>query len=123
MTRRRPLTCAVIVAALLAAGCGGGIDTSTTAGDPAAGQRAFDRSCASCHGQDARGTSSGPPLVDRIYEPSHHGDASFQLAVRRGTPEHHWNFGDMAPVAGVTDQEILDIVAFVRARQQAAGIR
>lgn len=83
----------------------------------------FDASCAQCHGPGARGTDKGPPLVDRIYEPSHHGDASFLLAVRRGSPEHHWSFGDMPPVAGVADQEVADVVAYVRGLQEAAGIR
>jgi mono/diheme cytochrome c family protein len=123
--RRRWLACSAIVAAVLATGCGGGGDGGPQApsGDQAAGQDAFERSCATCHGQEARGTDTGQPLVDRIYEPSHHGDAAFQLAVRGGSPQHHWSFGDMPAVPDVSDQEIVDIVAYVRALQEAAGIR
>jgi mono/diheme cytochrome c family protein len=60
--------------------------------------------------------------VDRIYEPSHHGDAAFAFAVRQGVPAHHWQFGDMPPQAGVSDADIANIVAYVRALQTASGI-
>ena len=87
------------------------------------GRGAFADSCAACHGPDAGGIDgSGPPLVHRIYEPSHHGDASFVLAVRNGVRAHHWPFGDMAPVPGVSDSEIAAIVTYVRELQRANGI-
>ena len=43
------------------------------------GKRAFEASCASCHGTNAAGQEGvAPPLIHKIYEPSHHGDESFQ---------------------------------------------
>ncbi len=36
------------------------------------GERAFNAVCAACHGKNAAGTDAGPPLIHRIYEPSHH---------------------------------------------------
>jgi mono/diheme cytochrome c family protein len=60
-----------------------------------AGRAAFQRSCASCHGDVAQGTPTGPPLVHAIYRPGHHADEAFELAVRRGVRAHHWRFGDM----------------------------
>ena len=88
-----------------------------------AGQAVFAANCASCHGADADGRDGfGPPLIHRIYEPSHHGDMAFVMAVRRGVPAHHWTFGDMAPVEGVSDGEIAAITAFVREVQHANGI-
>ncbi|NRF11385.1 MULTISPECIES: c-type cytochrome [Agrobacterium] len=39
----------------------------------------FDTTCAACHGINAAGTDVGPPLIHRIYEPSHHSDYAFQL--------------------------------------------
>ena len=53
--------------------------------DAEIGKRVFEARCAACHGKNAGGVEgSGPPLVHVIYEPSHHGDASFLLAVRNG---------------------------------------
>ena len=87
------------------------------------GQRAFDAACASCHGTNAKGRQGiAPPLVHKIYEPSHHGDAAFVLAAQNGVRAHHWRFGDMPPVQGVTRAEVLDIIAYVRALQRENGI-
>ncbi|MCD1625330.1 cytochrome c [Seohaeicola saemankumensis] len=87
------------------------------------GQRAFDTACASCHGTNAQGRQDiAPPLVHKIYEPSHRGDASFLLAAQNGVRAHHWRFGDMPPVEGVTEAEVIDIVAYIRALQRENGI-
>jgi len=50
----------------------------------AAGKTLFDANCAACHGRNATGTEQGPPLVHIIYEPNHHGDASFYRALPLG---------------------------------------
>ena len=87
------------------------------------GKMGFDAKCAACHGTNAAGVQgSGPPLVHKIYEPGHHGDMSFFLAVRRGTRSHHWRFGDMPPVEGLTESDVANIVAYVRALQRENGI-
>ncbi|MCE2483387.1 MAG: cytochrome c [Alphaproteobacteria bacterium] len=89
-----------------------------------AGQRAYDANCASCHGRNAAGQDGvAPPLVHVIYEPGHHGDESFQRAVARGVRAHHWRFGDMPPVEGLTRRDVAGIVAYVRELQHANGIR
>ncbi len=87
------------------------------------GERVFNAKCAVCHGRNAAGQQGiAPPLVHKIYEPGHHGDGAFMLAARTGVRAHHWRFGDMPPVEGVTDAEIDAIVAYVRALQKASGI-
>jgi len=87
------------------------------------GQRVFEAKCAECHGENAAGRNgAGPPLVHRIYEPSHHGDAAFLLAARNGVRAHHWTFGNMMPVEGITDAEIGYVTRYVRALQEANGI-
>lgn len=91
--------------------------------NPAAGKRLFAQSCAQCHGADLRGSKQGPPLLHRIYEPSHHGDIAFQIAVKHGTRQHHWSFGDMKPVPGLTPDDVAHVTAYVRAEQRKAGIR
>ena len=89
-----------------------------------AGQRTYDANCASCHGRNAAGQDGvAPPLVHVLYEPGHHGDESFQRAVARGVRAHHWRFGDMPPVEGLTRRDVAGIVAYVRELQHANGIR
>ena len=90
---------------------------------PAAlGQEFFTARCAACHGANAAGSENGPPLIHPIYVPSHHGDYAFVSAARNGVRAHHWRFGDMKPVADVTDAQLGWIVAYVRAVQRANGI-
>jgi len=87
------------------------------------GQAAFAQYCAECHGSSGQGAEGkGPPLLHQFYHPGHHGDAAFVAAARQGTRQHHWGFGDMPPVAGVSDQDLVAIIAFVREMQHANGI-
>ncbi len=87
------------------------------------GQQYFRATCAACHGPNAGGRDGkAPPLIHRIYVPGHHGDMAIRLAAQRGVKSHHWRFGDMPPVQGLTDAELTDIIAFIRAVQQANGI-
>ncbi|MDG1738556.1 MAG: cytochrome c [Paracoccaceae bacterium] len=87
------------------------------------GEQIFNAKCAACHGENAAGVEgAGPPLVHIIYEPSHHGDMAFMLAPRRGVQAHHWRFGNMAPVEGLTDGDIKQIITYVRTLQRANGI-
>lgn len=91
--------------------------------DELGGLRAYNQYCADCHGENAAGQESvAPPLVDKIYAPGHHANAAFALAARTGVRAHHWNFGDMPPVAGVSEPEIAQIVDYLRALQVANGI-
>ncbi len=87
------------------------------------GKTVYDAKCADCHAPNAVGqTGVAPPLVHIIYEPSHHGDESFQRAVAIGVRAHHWKFGDMAPVEGLTRGDVKTIVAYIRELQRANGI-
>jgi mono/diheme cytochrome c family protein len=88
----------------------------------AEGERRYERFCGSCHGPRAAGSDAGPPLVHRIYEPSHHADAAFQLAVTRGVRAHHWTFGNMPPVSALDPAGIASVIAYVRWLQRQAGI-
>ncbi|MDZ7711360.1 MAG: cytochrome c [Roseovarius sp.] len=87
------------------------------------GKRAFNAKCAACHGANAAGLEGkGPPLVHKIYEPSHHSDMAFVMAAKNGVRAHHWRFGNMPPVDGVTDADVKTITAYVRALQKENGI-
>ena len=92
-------------------------------GSAALGGQAFAAFCAACHGNDAGGIDGkGPPLIHKIYEPGHHGDEAFVRAAKFGVRSHHWRFGDMPPVEGVTDADIKAIIAYIRSVQEANGI-
>ncbi|SDG69231.1 c-type cytochrome [Sulfitobacter delicatus] len=87
------------------------------------GQRAFEAKCSACHGDNAAGREgNGPPLIHKIYEPSHHGDGAFMVAASNGVRQHHWSFGNMPPVEGITPAEVKAIVTYVREVQRANGI-
>ena len=87
------------------------------------GKIAFDANCAGCHGANAAGQDGvAPPLVHVIYEPNHHGDESFQRAAAAGVQSHHWRFGNMPPVDGITRADVAMIVAYIRELQRANGI-
>ncbi len=87
------------------------------------GKIAYDKFCAACHGINGVGTDKGPPFLHRVYAAGHHSDESFYLAALRGARAHHWRFGDMKPVNGVTEKQVEMIVKYVRALQLANGIR
>jgi len=87
------------------------------------GKVGFNKKCAACHGVNAAGIEGvAPPLVHKIYEPSHHGDESFQRAVALGVRAHHWPFGDMPAIKGVTRGDVTMINAYIRELQRANGI-
>jgi mono/diheme cytochrome c family protein len=93
-------------------------------GNAAIGQRVYDTSCSVCHGFNGAGNEgAGPPLIHVIYEPSHHADESFQRAVANGVKSHHWRFGDMPPVEGLTRGDVAMVIAYIREIQRANGIQ
>jgi mono/diheme cytochrome c family protein len=86
------------------------------------GEESFNRVCIKCHGKNAGGSKSGPPLVDPFYKPGHHSDESIRSAILRGVRQHHWKFGPMAPAPGIKAAEIPAIITYVREIQKANGI-
>lgn len=87
------------------------------------GQNIFNLKCAVCHGENAAGQNGvAPPLVHRTYEPSHHSDMSFVLAARNGVRAHHWDFGNMPAIEGLTDGDVKMIATYVRELQRENGI-
>jgi mono/diheme cytochrome c family protein len=95
---------------------------ATAPDEVAQGKALFEQNCGVCHGPAADGTEQGPPLAHKIYEPSHHADAAFMLAVKIGVRSHHWRFGDMEPLPHVTDAMTQEITAYIRWLQSKVGI-
>lgn len=105
--------------------------TNQDAGKPAGGatpaevqvgEAKFSANCAVCHGVRGVGTKQGPPLVHKIYEPNHHADMAFQRAAENGVRAHHWEFGNMPKIEGVTPADVEQIIRYVRWLQREAGI-
>ncbi len=122
---------ALIAASLL--GCGGskgdadrGPVALAGAGVPAehqGGEAAFNKFCLPCHGPSASGTARGPTFIHRIYEPNHHGDEAFMRASQMGVRAHHWQFGDMPKIDGVSETDLRQIIGYIRWLQRQAGIK
>ncbi len=103
---------------------GGGDDFGIAVQDPelvAEGDPLYRTECGWCHGYDLRGTGAGPSLLSVVYEPGRHPDETFVLAARNGVVAHHWDFGDMDPVPGLSDDDMDRIIAFVRENQRIEG--
>lgn len=94
----------------------------STPADVQLGEAKFNANCAACHGGRAVGTKQGPPLVHKIYEPNHHADVAFQRAAANGVRAHHWEFGNMPKIEGVTAEDVDHIIRYVRWLQREAGI-
>ncbi len=120
----------LVALAILAVSCVGDQDATSTADIESqiprddlleAGAGLYAASCAECHGADLTGTDRGPSHLSIVYEPSHHSDAAFALAVKNGVRAHHWDFGPMLPVEGLSKSDVEAIVAFVRNEQRREG--
>ncbi|MCK4939597.1 MAG: cytochrome c [Rhodospirillaceae bacterium] len=86
------------------------------------GEKAFNNTCAQCHGKNASGTEQGPPLIHDIYNPGHHADEAIRRAVKLGVRRHHWSFGDMPRQEHVKPSEIETIIVYIRELQTANAI-
>lgn len=119
--RLRLLAIPVVAGLAAVAGCGSDGSDVASPGRPADGAGLYAAACSACHGSDLRGTGLGPALLSRVYEPSHHPDESFRSAVANGVQAHHWNFGNMPPVPGLSGEEVDLIIAHVREVQEREG--
>lgn len=111
---------------LLAAACGSSDDydnsaASTVPGDPAAGAQTYTDFCGACHGRDFEGSVQGPSHLDAVYDPATTTDTDFRNAIRNGATETNYDSGDMPPIRSLDDQQIADVIAYVRSVQEERG--
>jgi cytochrome c oxidase cbb3-type subunit 3 len=91
---------------------------SRPAPDPAAvdrGQKVFAGACGFCHGPNANGGESGADLIRSPLALNDEGGDKIGPVIRQGRPA-----AGMPAFPQMTDEQIKDIAAFLRARQQAA---
>jgi mono/diheme cytochrome c family protein len=80
-----------------------------------AGGGLFQQNCAFCHGRDAMGGETGPDLTQsKLVLTDKNGDQISEV-VRNGRPEKKM------PAFNFSSQELLSVVAFIRAREAAAA--
>jgi cytochrome c oxidase cbb3-type subunit III len=85
--------------------------------DPAGverGQKVFVATCGFCHGSTARGGENGPDLVRSVLALDDEGGDLIGPVIRKGFPDKGM------PPFPMTDEQVADIAAFLRAQQQAA---
>jgi cytochrome c oxidase cbb3-type subunit 3 len=85
--------------------------------DPAAvqrGQKSFVAACGFCHGSNANGGEGGPDLIRSVLALDDEGGDQIGPVILKGRPDKGM------PAFPMTDAQIKDIAAFLRARQQAA---
>jgi mono/diheme cytochrome c family protein len=104
-----------------------GLATAAQAGDPAAGKAVFEANCASCHGTTGKGdgpvgAALNPPprnftVGEFKFDANGDGkpgeDADLKLVIQKGAMA----FGGsalMAPWPTLNDQQIEDIIAYIR---------
>lgn len=111
-------TLVVVLLGLAVAACA----EDAPAGDTSAarGAEVYERYCASCHGDDLRGATTGPPLLTELYAPDRYTDEALRRSITAGAPQQHWGFGPMPMVGGVRGSDLDAVIAFVR-EQQAIG--
>jgi cytochrome c len=127
-----------VVIVVLSGGSGGGSSAEGMPRDPMTGKTEFNipvqdpqlvsegeplyqANCAACHGLDLRGTAVGSPHLSVIYNPEHHSDGSFALAVVNGVKAHHFGFGDMPPIPTVSEDDFVRILSYIRETQRTEG--
>lgn len=126
MKRIYPL---ILVLSFLLAACGGGAPEVTTSpsiltADPVAGKAAYSKTCIACHGPEAKGVSGlGKDLTTSEFVASKSdGDLKeFILTGRPASDPLNTTRVDMPPKGGnpgLTDQDIDNIVAFLRSVHQ-----
>jgi mono/diheme cytochrome c family protein len=90
-------------------------DTTRASGLTAAGGALFQQNCAFCHGRDAGGGETGPDLTrSKLVIADDDGDRIADV-IRTGRPEKKM------PGFNFSSQEMLSVVAFVRAQEEKAA--
>lgn len=128
-------TLSLLLLVTVACGGGNGGDEASTdadtadvaAGDPAAGEERYNSVCISCHGEEGVGVEGlGKPLNTSEFV-SQQSNQELLEFIKQGRPASdpaNTTGVDMPPKGGnpaLSDQEILDIIAYIRQLQEEQG--
>jgi cytochrome c oxidase cbb3-type subunit 3 len=101
-------------------------DRNPLAGDPRAakaGEYEFRINCALCHGLGARGGGRGPDLT-RAHKRHAHSDAEMFQIISNGIPGTAMPAnGTNAQGVGMTDEEIWELIAYIRSVEVKAPLK
>jgi disulfide bond formation protein DsbB len=124
MRKHHYLCVLVVTLALLLVACGGGSEPADepaeSSGDAVAGETLFQGTCSACHGPDAKGLPNlGKDLtVSEFFQNSTDEELLAFIKVGRPADDPENTTGvAMLPKGGnpaLTDEDILDIIAYVR---------
>jgi len=82
-------------------------------GDAAAGKAVFDKKCATCHGPDGAGKDAMAKMLKVEFRAlgSKEVQAKKDEELRKDITEGN---GKMKPVKGLTDAEVVNVIAYIR---------
>jgi mono/diheme cytochrome c family protein len=112
-----------LAAASTLVGCGPdrGEVTGTSAPNATDGEQVYSDYCAACHGADFEGTTQGPSHLDPAFDPELTTDADYEAAIREGAETEDFEFVRMPPIRSLDDQQIADVIAYIRRVQEERG--
>src|SRR5271166_5089408 len=128
VVQRRRLVVAAICGVLLMAATAASAadDHNPFAGDPnaiKAGEYEFRINCALCHGLGARGGGRGPDLT-RAQKKHAHSDAEMFQVIGNGIPGTAMPAnGTNGQGVGMTDEEIWQIITYIRSQEVKASAK
>lgn len=114
---------ALFTVTALITGCSGseGSSATTTATpDVAAGEQVYADRCAACHGRDFQGSAQAPSHLEPYFAPDNTSDEDYRNAVRNGAETAEFDYNSM-PALNLSDQEITDVIAYIRSVQVERG--
>ena len=113
----------VLCATTAVTACGGSeqsSDSGTGPADIAAGEQVYADRCAACHGRDFQGSAQAPSHLDPYFAPDNTSDDDYRNAIRNGAETSEFDFGAM-PALNLDDQQITDVIAYIRSIQEERG--
>ena len=82
------------------------------------GQKYYHRVCANCHGPDATGGNGAPNLIQKIYSSDVYSNEKITDIILNGSSS-----GGMPAQKGkVSDEEIKEIIKYIRYSQKPTGL-
>ena len=117
------LAATVLLCAMAAASCCFAQDRSPLANDPKAakaGEYEFRINCALCHGLGARGGGRGPDLTRAVKKHTHNDAEMFQVISNGISGTAMPANGTNGQGVGMTDEEIWQIIAYIRSQEVKA---